>query len=60
MAVKQTKKRMSVTLDAALLKEINALKKKDYYNASYSELLRDLVEVGVNQMNKKTSKKGDK
>lgn len=48
------KRRITVTLSAEISEGVEKLKKEQYYNVPYAELLRKLLEAGLNAETSKT------
>lgn len=44
-------RRIYVSVDAELEKRLDQLKKTEYYAKPHSEMLRDLIELGLQQKN---------
>ena len=55
--MEKKKLRFSLTVPEEIAEEAEKLKKEIYYNKSYSEMYRQLIELGLKEMEKKKKKK---
>lgn len=54
--VEKKKLRFSLTVPEEIAKETEKLKKERFYDKSYAEMYRNLIEIGLKEMEKKKQK----
>ena len=50
---KEKRNRVTITVDATLNEKLDRLKQEQYYHTSYAEMLRDLLELGLETVERK-------
>lgn len=54
--MEKKKLRFSLTVPEEIAKETEKLKKERFYDKSYAEMYRNLIEIGLKEMEKKKQK----
>lgn len=58
--MEEKSRRIYVSVDAELKKKLDKLKQTEYYANSHSEMLRDLIELGLQQKSQSPKEKTSK